>query len=90
VKGGIEIAVGADGTVRPVVVDGTLDAADATLKVMNAAAVPKGVRQDLVVADGIRRGFARVSSDREDLFEIVLKGLAYIGRSLSGLYLIFR
>lgn len=67
-----------------------LDAADATLKVVNAAAVPKGVRQDLVVADGIRRGFARVSSDREDLFEIVLKGHAYIGRSLSGLYLIFR
>ncbi|MDO4367045.1 MAG: hypothetical protein Q4D70_09635, partial [bacterium] len=90
VKGDVEIAVGADGTVRPVVVDGTLDAADATLKVVNAAAVPKGVRQDLVVADGIRRGFARVSSDREDLFEIVLKGLAYIGRSLSGLYLIFR
>ena len=42
------------------------------------------------MADGIRRGFARVSSDREDLFEIVLKGLVYIGRSLSGLYLIFR
>lgn len=69
---------------------GALMASVATLKVVNAAAVPKGVRQDLVVADGIRRGFARVSSDREDLFEIVLKGLAYIGRSLSGLYLIFR
>ncbi len=90
VKGDVEIVVGSDGTVHPVVVDGTLDAADATLKVVNAAAVPKGVRQDLVVTDGIRRGFARVSSDREDLFEIVLKGLAYIGRSLSGLYLIFR
>ncbi len=90
VEGDVEIVVGADGTVHPVVVDGTLDAADATLRVVNAAVVPKGVRQDLVVTDGIRRGFARVSSDREDLFEIVLKGLAYIGRSLSGLYLIFR
>lgn len=90
VKGDVEIVAGTDGTVHPVVVDGTLDAADAALRVVNAAAVPKGVRQDLVVTDGIRRGFARVSSDREDLFEIVLKGLAYIGRSLSGLYLIFR
>lgn len=92
VKGDIELAVGADGKIKPVVIDGTLDAADADLRVVNAKQGEKNAVQDLLSAAAVHNAFKSTSADYDAFdFRYLADQLKYVGKRLvKGLILMVR
>lgn len=92
VKADVELVVGADGKIKPVVVDGTLDAAGANLRVVNAKQGERNVGQDLLSATAVRNPFDSTSADYDGFsIDYLVDRLKYVGKRLvKGLLLMVR
>lgn len=83
VKGDVELVVGTDGKIKPLVIEGTLDATGADLRVVNAKQGEKGAAQELVAASAVRSAFDSTSADyRWFDIQYLVDQMKYVGKRL--------